>query len=164
MSDVRHPDNSFEQEGETYVFWTPDARFAHSADQVGSRKQHDMDISMLPVLCMDSPEHSIDFVIEVIQNDSGSLVGLESLPWVNHQPCRRFFCGKVAHVHAVGRAIRTNKFGGRRGDHVESTELSFQIRKSGTRTAYRKLNSNPEARTVRSMQTHTMRGLLTIRL
>lgn len=68
------------------VGMAPDTRLAHGADQVGACEQHDMDIPVLSLLCMDTSEYGIDFVIEVVQDDRSTLVGLERFPVVNHQP------------------------------------------------------------------------------
>jgi hypothetical protein len=78
---------AIEQHAEkTYVLVTPYAGLAHGTDEVRAGEQHDVYIPMLPVHSLDSTEHGVDLVIEVIQDNSGALVGLESLPGVNHEP------------------------------------------------------------------------------
>jgi len=51
---------------------------------------------------MHAPEHGINFVVEMVEDDGGTLVFLEGLPWVDHQVRGSLLGGECAHVHSMG--------------------------------------------------------------
>ena len=73
---------------------------------------------MLAVFGLDAAEDGVDLVVEVIEDDSGALVGLEGLPRVDHEPRGRVLSSEVAHVDAgakVSNWVPTRDRGGARG-------------------------------------------------
>lgn len=77
----------------THIWLRPNARFGHGGNQVRAGEEEDLDVTHFTLQSGNAPHFVVDFMLEMVEDDSGALVRLESLPRVDHQPRGRLLGG-----------------------------------------------------------------------
>lgn len=80
------------------IFLRPDAGCGHGLDEICASEEGNAHL-LATGRCADALSDGIDFVIDMVEDESGWLVFfLRCFPWVDHEPVRGLVGGETAHI------------------------------------------------------------------
>ena len=105
----------------------PKSRCAHGLDQISSCKQSNMDLLLFAGRSLDSAHDIVQLVVEVIQDfNSGHILLVQRLPWVDADPTRAVLYSDSRHVDSVVRGGQTSLLVGV-ADRAEEAANDFVV-------------------------------------